>query len=65
MNENSKILIAEEEYLPEKSRNFKPDIWFYTTNEIIQKKSFTIIKITCPYGMMADTNSGRESSLDI
>ena len=65
MNENSNVFIADEEQLPERSRNFKPDIWFYTTNEITQKKSFTIIEITCPYGMMTDTNAGRESSLDI
>ena len=65
MNENSHVFINNDSLLPERSRNFKPDIWFYRTNARTSKKSFTIIEITCPYGMMTDTNTGRESSLDV
>jgi len=65
LNENSTVFINDEAPLPERSRNFKPDIWFYKTDERTMKKSFTIIEITCPYGMMTDTDSGRKSSLDV
>ena len=64
LNENSTVFVVDEDQLPERSRNFKPDIWFYTTDPLTQKKSFTIIEITCPYGMLSDSDNGRTSTLD-
>lgn len=65
LNENSSVFIPDEEPLPERSRNFRPDIWFFIVDERTQKKTFTIIEITCPYGMLTDSPSGRDSSLAI
>ena len=63
LNNNSTVFIPDVEPLPERSCNFKPDIWFYSVDERTQKKTFTVIEISCPYGILIDPPSGRDSSL--
>ena len=63
LNENSSIFIRDEDPLPERSRNLKPDIWFITEDPRTHKRTINIIEITCPYGMLTDTARGRKSSL--
>ena len=65
LNENSTVFIRDEEILPERSRNMKPDIWFIEEDVHTHKRTINIIEITCPYGMQTDTAQGRRSSLEI
>ena len=51
--------------LPDRSKNFRPDIWFINEDRISHRKTVNIIEITCPYSMMFDTPSGRKSTLEI
>lgn len=46
LNENSTIFIRDEDPLPERSRNLKPNIWFITEDSRRHKRTVNIIEIT-------------------